>query len=472
MQKLCWVCWSVLVGITPILGESTTNTQGKVIVHLFEWKWPDIAQECEQYLGPMGIDGVQISPPQEHIQGSPWWTRYQVVSYTLQGRSGNRAQFAEMVARCRKAHVKIYADAVINHMSAGEGVGTAGTNYRKWDYPNYSRQDFNQSCSIVDYQNRWQVQHCDLVGMADLDTGSAYVQGQIRNYLQDLVNLGVAGLRIDAAKHIPAQDLRQILAGLDPALFIYQEVIDLRNEPIRGTEYFATGAVTEFKFGELIANAFYRRQLERLNHFDPTALGLYPADRAVIFLDNHDSQRSHRQQQEVITFHDGQKYALAHVLMLGLDYGHVALMSSYRFYDNNQGPPNTNVYDAEGKVHCEGPWVCEHRWDLIAKMIRFRQMLALESPGNWWFNNNRLAFSRGQKSHVVINVTGDWLHERIYTALAAGNYRNIVNGKMVEVDRAGFAEYNIPPFDASVIMDHDLFGIFSPLPATIKVPTN
>lgn len=30
------------------------------IVHLFEWKWDDIAKECEQFLGPMGYGGVQV----------------------------------------------------------------------------------------------------------------------------------------------------------------------------------------------------------------------------------------------------------------------------------------------------------------------------------------------------------------------------------------------------------------------------
>ena len=31
------------------------------IVHLFEWKWDDIAQECEKFLGPKGYAGVQVS---------------------------------------------------------------------------------------------------------------------------------------------------------------------------------------------------------------------------------------------------------------------------------------------------------------------------------------------------------------------------------------------------------------------------
>lgn len=29
-------------------------------VHLFEWKWTDIALECERFLGPYGYAGVQV----------------------------------------------------------------------------------------------------------------------------------------------------------------------------------------------------------------------------------------------------------------------------------------------------------------------------------------------------------------------------------------------------------------------------
>lgn len=31
-----------------------------VMIHLFEWKWNDIAEECERFLGPKGYAGVQV----------------------------------------------------------------------------------------------------------------------------------------------------------------------------------------------------------------------------------------------------------------------------------------------------------------------------------------------------------------------------------------------------------------------------
>ncbi len=66
------------IGLTlPSLVSAAPTT----FVHLFEWNWQDVAQECEQFLGPKGYAAVQVSPPNEHITGSQWWTRYQPVSY-------------------------------------------------------------------------------------------------------------------------------------------------------------------------------------------------------------------------------------------------------------------------------------------------------------------------------------------------------------------------------------------------------
>jgi alpha-amylase len=93
----------------------------RVIVQLMEWKYDDIAKECEEFLGPYGYGGLQTSPVSENavIDRRPWWERYQPVSYKLVTRSGNEEQFRNMVDTCNKAGVRVYIDIVINHMSGG-----------------------------------------------------------------------------------------------------------------------------------------------------------------------------------------------------------------------------------------------------------------------------------------------------------------------------------------------------------------
>ena len=44
------------------------NCNGKqVMVHLFEWKWTDIAAECERFLADAGFCGVQVRNDVEKI---------------------------------------------------------------------------------------------------------------------------------------------------------------------------------------------------------------------------------------------------------------------------------------------------------------------------------------------------------------------------------------------------------------------
>src|SRR6478735_3567371 len=48
-------------GDAPAVIHLAPPGPGAVLAHLFEWRWTDIARECEAYLGPAGFTGVQIS---------------------------------------------------------------------------------------------------------------------------------------------------------------------------------------------------------------------------------------------------------------------------------------------------------------------------------------------------------------------------------------------------------------------------
>ena len=52
-----------MVLITTVCGQWETNyAPGHAgMVHLFEWHWDTIAEECEIFLGPNKFGGVQVS---------------------------------------------------------------------------------------------------------------------------------------------------------------------------------------------------------------------------------------------------------------------------------------------------------------------------------------------------------------------------------------------------------------------------
>jgi hypothetical protein len=59
------------------------------MVHLFEWKWRDIANECETFLGPNGFGGVQISPPTENTVITLDWLSSKSISYEVLSKNSS-----------------------------------------------------------------------------------------------------------------------------------------------------------------------------------------------------------------------------------------------------------------------------------------------------------------------------------------------------------------------------------------------
>ena len=61
--------------------------------------------------------------------------------------------------------------------------------------------------------------NCRLVGLLDLKLGKSYVQDKVSEYLNHLVDLGVAGFRVDASKHMWPGDLTGILGKVKVRIF-------------------------------------------------------------------------------------------------------------------------------------------------------------------------------------------------------------------------------------------------------------
>jgi alpha-amylase len=462
---------------------------GDAFVHLFEWRWNDIASECENVLGPAGFQAVQVSPPQEHsiTPNKDWSERYQPVSYSVaRSRSGTGAEFAAMITRCKAVGVGIYVDAVINHMTnfPSPGVGSNGTAYSKYDYPGlYTSSDFHPACALVDYQSAANVQDCELFSLPDLNTGLPSVREKIAGYLLMLARLGVAGFRIDAAKHIQQVELDEIiklvnntLAGEGrPLPYFFLEVISGSGEAVQKGDYFGEGYssggaadITEFTFvgvGDKFT-ALGGQRVSQLNpngpagsQFSASAWGMIPSDKAVVFLQNHDTQH-----QGGISYRDGYVFRLANVWMLAQPYGYPTLLSSYAFSrpaQNDMGPPS----DANGwtlPVSCAasletvsaGQWVCEHRDPYLRQMVTVRRAVGGSDLNHWWDDGaNAIAFSRGALGFVAINNNLAALSAAIPSGLPPGVYCDLLTGgssgagcvgTSVTVDAAGAVQVSLP----------------------------
>ncbi|XP_044734694.1 alpha-amylase-related protein-like [Chrysoperla carnea] len=437
------------------IGNRTT------MVHLFEWKFDDIAKECEQFLGPYGYGGLQTSVITECIVirnsevKRPWWERYQVMSYKFISRSGNEQQFRNMVRRCNDAGVRVFVDVILNHMTGNNGdnaVGTAGSTAKTGEskyYPGvpYDKSNFHQTCSIKNWNDAYQLRFCELSGLRDLDQSQDYVREKMIDKLNRMVDAGVAGFRFDAAKHMLPSDLKYIYNSVknlrvdhgfpeNARAFITQEVSDFGdpNEPIKREEYIPLGTVTEFRNGvELTKHFGGESEIKYLRTFG-TSWGLMKGEDGLVFVDNHDTQRD----GYVLTYKKSKPYKMAVAFMLAHPHSKIPrVMSSFAFDNKELGPPmdgNENIISPKINADnsCGNGWVCEHRWRPIYGMVQFKNVVGDDAPlTNWWDNgSNQIAFCRGNRGFIAINKSGN-LKQTLQTCLPSGKYCDVITGDLI-----------------------------------------
>ena len=68
MQLVLLLSLGLCLALNSIHAQKDPNTapNRNTAVHLFDWKWTDIAAECERFLGPYGYAGVQVKSSKDY----------------------------------------------------------------------------------------------------------------------------------------------------------------------------------------------------------------------------------------------------------------------------------------------------------------------------------------------------------------------------------------------------------------------
>ncbi|MEE1296244.1 MAG: type I pullulanase [Bifidobacterium sp.] len=481
-------------------GSTALPAATDVQVIAFQQTWNSIARECTSTYGPEGVKYVEVSPPQESIQGTQWWTSYQPVSYKLDSKLGTEAEFKNMVTTCSAAGVGIIADVVLNQTTGSDvadswQTGTADTKYNgeTGDYPGFTGEsdqypqgvtkadfhDYENGKSISDYTNQTEVQEGRLSSMWDFNTSEAKVQDIQSDYLVKLWDMGVRAFRMDAIKHINKDDVKGIKDAMVKKLnakgqsvtsddiYWIQEVIGNSSEAagIQPYNYFGTGTVTQFDYKSDL-NAKFKGNIAGLKDLS-TRIGdtssnklAVPSDKANVFVTNWDTERS----DGAITYKDGSMYSLANAFMLSYDYGTPRLLSDYQFDNSDDGAPGataTSVPDVDFDTACatkaskSGDWNCEQRWTTTRGMIAFHNYVSGTTVGDWQDDGaNNIAFSRGDKGFVAINNSSEDKTAEYTTSMPDGEYCNVYvvgDCSQTVTVSGGKAKVTVPAMDAVAI---------------------
>ena len=450
-----------------------------VMANLWEWNWPSVARECTDHLGPAGYGGVQVAPPQDSVKrqhlgdGSdtilhPWWEVYQAVDYALTSRMGDGQQFRSMVSTCRKAGVKVYVDAIINHTTGQGDTSYGGKHYTHFDYPDagWTDGDFHHkgaecpsaSGGIEDFNNKRQVFNCELVGLADLDTGSASVRDRLASYLNRLVRYGVSGFRVDAAKHVGQTDLDAIRSRLHRTAdgtrpYWALEVFGGGPGSLAPEAFTTSGDVLGLDGVKQLRDAFksypadHVGSIATLRDFGSRS-GLTAGSKTLSFVQNHDTERN----GDALNYKDGATNTLATQYLLASGYGTPQVYSAFRFDTNDDSPPATDdgmITDTD----CTGRWTCFDRDPGVRALVTWHNRVGSATRADWRDDGeNVISFRRG-RGWVAFNNDPTAQQVTVQTGLHRGRYCDLVTGHRtasgctgttVVVDSAGRTTLSVP----------------------------
>lgn len=418
LKMLTLAISSLMTAAISNSANAANYEQEMVIVHPFQWTYDNIARECTEYLGPAGFDGVQISSPAEHVnRRDVWWAIYQPINFkSFTTMSGNEKQLKNMIKACNNAGVKVFVDAVLNQRGSGSGTGIGGSYYSDSNYPDgFTYEDFHTGCAINTYTDANQVRYCALSGMPDTATDRDSTQNKIADYLASLMNMGVYGFRIDAAKHMGYGDIDRILSktsdrtGRRPPAYLevigaYGEAADIQPDKYA---YINNAAVTDFGYVNQIKDAFngqYWKAFDLGTYFDH--------NNAEVFVNNHDNEwgRCSAGTCSMLTQNNA-NYNLAQSWLAVWPVGKVRqIYSGYSFPIKYYEPTRVSdaTHDQGGPLdanRCEGGWLCQHRVPFVLNSPRFARATRGQKVTSKGYDDGILWFNRGAKGFYAMNTT-------------------------------------------------------------------
>ena len=232
-------------------------------------------------------------------------------------------------------------------------MGSAGSHYdgNALQYPGvpFGPNDFHghESCHTTDleihnYDNAEEARNCRLTGLRDLKQSSDYVRTKQIEFLNHLINIGVAGFRSDASKHMWPNDLEAIYSKLNnlntdyfpknSRPFFYHEVIYYGGNGIKSTDYTKLGRAIEFRYYRELSNIVRGHNPAKYMKNFGQAWSMVPDGDALVMVDSHDLQRFHTGNVGVnINYHESKLLKLATAFMLSWPYGVPRVMSSYNW---------------------------------------------------------------------------------------------------------------------------------------------
>ena len=261
-----------------------SDIQDGVILHCFNWKYNDIKAELKS-IAEAGFTSVQTSPAQVGVSSGVWYWLYQPLGFYIGTNDlGTKDELKSLCEEAEKYGIKVIVDVVANHLAG---------NHSNIQNDLKDGQYWHTYGAVSSWADRYQVTRGE-IGMPDLASENYYVQQVVANYINELKNIGVDGIRWDAAKHIqlPSEGCSFWPTVTSQGLYHYGEILvgpDDRSSGNEGLmkEYTNYMSVTDSTYGKTLRDSFASGQA-------PASYGNWAAkgisnDKLVYWSESHDT---------------------------------------------------------------------------------------------------------------------------------------------------------------------------------------
>lgn len=245
------------------------------------------------YIQDLGANAIWISPIVENFDEEQYdgyhgyWAKN---LYAMNKHFGDADDLRHLIDECHKRDIWVMVDVVANHVG-GPADDHSGV------YPFNQTEHYHNctgcpaDCNIADWGNQYEVEHCRLSGLPDLNHENEFVYMTLLSWIREMRTVfDIDGFRVDTIPEVPKRfwrDFNNAAGG-----YCVGEAYNGNIDYVSGYQGPLDGVLSYPLYFTLKDVFMYRQSLYKLESMlaqqkekfkDPSLLGA--------FIDNHDQQR-------------------------------------------------------------------------------------------------------------------------------------------------------------------------------------
>jgi glycosidase len=245
------------------------------ILHLFQWNISDIIDNLEE-IKANGWTSILTTPvqPSKEESSLAWYMRYQITSLSIGNKYGSKILLKELCEKAHKLGLKVYTDIIITHFG-NKSKEEELIPHENVDINLVDNKYFWREKKYIDYNSRYSIcHHCN--ALPAIKTENFDYQNLVIKFIDQLIDCGVDGVRVDSAKMIatPEEDFgesrnmffERVLKEIKKSIYVFGEVI--------------------FEKKEMIEK--YQKHIDVLTEFNKNSYSLNKQN-CILFIESHDT---------------------------------------------------------------------------------------------------------------------------------------------------------------------------------------